>query len=227
VVTIGFDTATAATTVAALRDGETLFSAAEDSGGDGRPRHAVLLLPLIERAADACGGWEQVDRVAVGVGPGTFTGIRIGVVTARALASAHRCGLSAIETTRAVGARAARAAGRDACAVIDGKRGEVFASRVAPDGQPVWGPVVSAPADLAARLDAEGFDGPLAGDGVDLHAEALIGVPGRHRADQTLDRVDAEEICRLASTEPPREPANVMPLYLRRPDAERWVARDG
>ena len=224
---VGFDTATAVTAVAASRNGEVLFSTTEGAGADGRPRHAGVLLPLVEQAVDACGGWQQVDRVAVGIGPGTFTGIRIGVVTARALAAAHRCELSAVETTRAVGARAARAAGTDACAVIDGKRGEVFASLVTPEGTPVWGPIVSAPSDLAARLDAEGFAGPLAGDGLDLHADVLIGGSGRRRASEALDRVDGEELCRLASAEPASEFADVMPLYLRRPDAERWIARDG
>lgn len=225
--TIGFDTATAATAVAALRDGEAVFSAVEAAGEGGRPRHAGLLLPLIERAAEACGGWSQVDRLAAGVGPGTFTGIRIGVVTARALAVAHGCELTGVETTHAVGARAAREAGRDACAVIDAKRGEVFAARVTPDGGRVWGPLVVKPEDLGRRLDGESFDGPLAGDGVQIHAGVLINGSARRRPDPRLDTLDPAEVCRIGSAARAIDPADLMPLYLRAPDAERWIARDG
>ncbi|HEU4598687.1 MAG TPA: tRNA (adenosine(37)-N6)-threonylcarbamoyltransferase complex dimerization subunit type 1 TsaB, partial [Solirubrobacterales bacterium] len=51
----------------------------------GRPRHATGLLEGVERAAAAAGGWEQVDLIGVGLGPGTFTGLRVGIATARGL----------------------------------------------------------------------------------------------------------------------------------------------
>ena len=55
----------------------------------GRPRHSQVLLAEIERSVDAAGGWERIERIAVGVGPGSFTGLRIGIATARALAQAR------------------------------------------------------------------------------------------------------------------------------------------
>lgn len=225
--TIGFDTATAATAVAAMRDGEVVFSAVEEAGEGGKPRHAGLLLPLIEQAAEACSGWGGIDRVAAGIGPGTFTGIRIGVVTARALAIAHGCELAGVETTHAVASRAAREAGIDACAVIDAKRGEVFAARAAPDGRPVWGPVVVGPEELRHRLDGEGFDGPLAGDGVELHSDVLVSGSARERIDPRLDSVDPAEVCLIGSAAATTSAADLLPVYLRAPDAERWIARDG
>jgi hypothetical protein len=98
---------------------------------------------------------------------------------------------------------------------------------VEPEGRPVWGPLVAAPEELGRRLDGESFDGPLAGDGVELHSAALIGDSARHRLDPRLDAVDPAEVCRIGSAASPIDAADLMPLYLRAPDAERWIARDG
>src|ERR1700744_3187312 len=92
---LAFDTATALTAVA-LRDvGEAPnvcllstvdLAAVADPPAGQRPGHAQRLLALINELLTQDGGWEGVDRIAVGVGPGTFTGLRIGVGTAHALA---------------------------------------------------------------------------------------------------------------------------------------------
>ena len=70
-------------------DGEVVREASVGPGADGRPRHSQVLLPEIERCVEAAGGWERIDRIAVGIGPGSFTGLRIGIATARALAQAR------------------------------------------------------------------------------------------------------------------------------------------
>lgn len=225
-VIVGFDTATAATAVGASRDQSPLFSQTDSAAAaNGRPNHTAALLPLVEQAAEACGSWQAIDRIAVGVGPGTFTGIRIGVVTARALAAAHGCQLVAVETTHAVAARAARSAGEAACAVIDGKRGEVFAAIADAAGEQVWGPLLFTPAELAERLCSEEFDGVLAGDGALLHQNVLVASSLRVSDADSLHEIDALEVCRLGAGAGDAEP--VLPLYMRRPDAERWIGRDG
>jgi tRNA threonylcarbamoyladenosine biosynthesis protein TsaB len=86
-VVVGFDTATADTAACAWRDGEALQESLLGLSPGGRPRHADSLLVEVERAADAVGGWGKVERLAVGLGPGSFTGLRIGIATARGLAA--------------------------------------------------------------------------------------------------------------------------------------------
>lgn len=224
-VIVGFDTATGATAAAASLSGSVFFRGFDQAAPGERPRHAERLLPMIEQAATEAGGWASVDRIAVGIGPGTFTGIRIGVVTARALAHAHGCELAGIETTRALAARAARELGRPACGVVDGKRGEVFASAVEEGGKVRWGPVVESPAQIAARLGAEGFEGVVVGDGAAMYSEQLTSAAVELPAGE-LDRIDAAEICRLGEEARPVDPSGLEPLYLRRPDAELWIERD-
>jgi len=75
-----------------MRGGEVLHEQLLGLAADGSPRHSTALLAEVERAAEACGGWEQVGRIAVGRGPGSFVGIRIGLATARGLAASSEMG---------------------------------------------------------------------------------------------------------------------------------------
>ena len=91
---LAFDTATGATTVALSGVGDVVYTARDDPRPGERPGHATRLLPLTALVMERAGvGWDGVDRIAVGVGPGTFTGLRIGIATARALARARRIAL--------------------------------------------------------------------------------------------------------------------------------------
>ena len=86
---LGIDTSTSATSVAVLgggRDGVREVERRDDPAPGERPRHAETLLPLVEQAlVQAEVGWEDVGRICVGTGPGGFTGLRLGISTARAL----------------------------------------------------------------------------------------------------------------------------------------------
>jgi tRNA threonylcarbamoyladenosine biosynthesis protein TsaB len=189
-IVLGFDTATPATTVALrLADGSTLETR-DDPGPGERPGHATRLLGL---AGDLLTGlglhFADLDRIAVGVGPGTFTGLRVGVATARGLAQSLSLELVGISSLQALAlavyagepgaAMAADArhgdqpgAGTSVLSVLDARRGEAFAGAyAAPAAGP--GPVeLSAPRALApealgdvlqAARDATGRE-PAAGD---------------------------------------------------------------
>ena len=84
----GLDTATDDVSVAVVRDGEVVVERLVPKPDQGRPRHAESLLVELEDVVSAAGGWEAMDLLAVGIGPGSFTGLRVGLATARAIAQA-------------------------------------------------------------------------------------------------------------------------------------------
>lgn len=179
----------------------------------------------MERAAEAAGGWGSVGRIAVGVGPGSFTGLRVGIASARALGASTGAPLAGVGTldTLARGLATA-AAGRTRLAVLDARRGEVFAAAYDGAGQRLWGPWVGAPDELGERL-YELPGPPLAGgSGAVRFLDELVDrgaeVP---EADDPVHRVAARHLCAVAESGPGEPP---VPLYLRAPDAERWRERD-
>ena len=116
---LAFDTATRATTVALeLADGE-LLEARDDPAPGERPRHAATLLPLADELLDRAGlGFADLELIAVGIGPGTFTGLRIGIATARALAQALSIPIVGVSTLQSLALNARGTPGFD-----DGRRG--------------------------------------------------------------------------------------------------------
>jgi tRNA threonylcarbamoyladenosine biosynthesis protein TsaB len=224
--TLGFDTATAWLSVA-LVDGDQVVAEREAGPDDaGRPRHASALLGAVDEVVKAAGGWERVGRIAVGVGPGTFTGLRIGVATARALAQARAIGVAGVSSLAALAAGVDGAAGeRPTLAILDAKRNEAFAGLYGPTGDELWPAWVGAPEELARRL-AELDSAPVAvGDGSvrfrdQLEAAGAVVLPDGDGA----HRVRARYLCRLAERLP--DGPEIEPNYLRRPDAELWRERD-
>ena len=212
---LALDTATAATVVALLdSDSGVAYEARDDPPPRRRPAHASRLLALVESVLGRSeGGWSAVDRIAVGIGPGTFTGLRIGVATAQGLALSLGCPIVAVGTLdslAAVAAPAAEARGRRALAVIDARRGEVFL------GGPGVPPAVLGPGKLA---DAHGR--LAVGDGAIGFREALVDAGAEvPDSDSPLHRVSALEHCRLAEHARPQAAHAIQPLYLRIPDAE-------
>lgn len=210
---LAFDTATAATTVA-VADGDSVIERRDDPPPGERPRHTSRLMPLIaELLAETGWGWEKLDRIAVGVGPGTFTGLRIGVSTARALGRARGTPLVGVSTLESLSLNVDN---EIVCAAIDARRGEVFAA--------VWErrrlalePGAFDPADLARQLPS----GSLAiGDGAVAFRSVLVPAGVLIPEDAALHRVTAVNHCRLGLLARACDPEEVHPDYLRLPDAE-------
>jgi tRNA threonylcarbamoyladenosine biosynthesis protein TsaB len=226
---LAFDTATRATAVALCGlDGGPL-DARDDPPPGARPGHAKRLLPLaLELLERAHSGWADIERIAVGVGPGTFTGLRIGISTARALARAREIPLVGVSTLASL---ALNAVGLDrpfVAAVIDARRGEVFAAAwrlsdlgSSPTATPILPPAALAPEKLAATL-ADAVPGALAiGDGA-VEFRAVLERSGALIPPDAseLHGVRASNHCLLARGQPGSAPGEVRPEYLRLPDAE-------
>jgi tRNA threonylcarbamoyladenosine biosynthesis protein TsaB len=252
-IVLGFDTATTATAVALRSPDGSVLERRDDPPAGGRPGHATRLLAMADellRASDT--PWSALARVAVGVGPGTFTGLRVGLATAHGLACSRSLELVGVSSLRALALpaladgprRAGPVAGEGAgdgtdavLAVIDARRGEVFAAGYerGEDGLPrQLGPAaVLAPeglprllADLGSEAGAADATGALSwsvvGDGAlrygELLAAAPVAVPA---ADSPLHRVAAAAVCELGfRAEAAPRGSVVLPDYLRRPDAE-------
>jgi tRNA threonylcarbamoyladenosine biosynthesis protein TsaB len=225
-VVVGFDTATADTAVCAMRGGEVVHEAQLGLTPDGSPRHSTALLAEIERAVAAAGGWATVDRLAVGLGPGSFVGIRIGIATARGLAASTGLPVSGVCTLDALG-RAMTERGSQSLAVLDARRGEVFAALYSAAGERLWEPLVAAPTELAERV-AELPVPPLAAGSGALRFRDELASRGVDVAedDDPLHRIAARHVCVLAEAAPERGQGRLDPIYLRAPDAERWRERD-
>jgi tRNA threonylcarbamoyladenosine biosynthesis protein TsaB len=230
---LAFDTATRATTVALLDSHGATTEARDDPEAGERPRHTTRLMALIATVLDRAGcAWEEVERIGVGVGPGTFTGLRIGVATARALAQARQIplvGVSTLESLALGAANEARAAELDVVlAVLDARRGEVFAAAWAADRlaacgarTPLLGPAAVTPRSLADTAVALGRHRMVIGEGA-VEFRAVLERSGTVIPDHgsSLHRVNAIHHCRLARHAHPSAISDVLPEYLRLPDAE-------
>lgn len=223
---LGFDTSTAAASACLLRsDGEAFEVRPPPERLARPPAHASELMPAVAEVMDASGvDWRELEAIAVGVGPGSFTGLRIGVTTARALAHAHDLPL------RPVSSLAALAAGIEdqyRLAVIDAKRGEVFAALYGPKGAPygsagpVWEPSAMRAEALAERVRRSGLDPLAAGDGSVRFRGALESAGIRVAPDGAgAHVVRGLHVCRLAQAVDDEPPEAILPDYLRAPDAK-------
>lgn len=217
---LGFDTSTAASTAAVLLDDGGAFEILPPPGRlHDRPAHATELLPAVHEAMERAGvGFGDLAAIAVGLGPGTFTGLRIGVATARALAKAN--GLP----VRGVSSLASLAAGMPDDAprlpLIDAKRGQAYGALYGRGGEQLWPPFAASPDELVTRLGDLAEPPLAAGDGSlrfrdELQAAGVAVAP----AESPVHVVRALSLCRLAKDVPDALPERVLPDYLREPDA--------
>jgi tRNA threonylcarbamoyladenosine biosynthesis protein TsaB len=200
-VTLVLDSATARAVCGVVRGGRELASASAE-GGHAAQRALVLVDDVLARAG--CGR-DGVSQIVVGCGPGSFTGLRIGIATARGLALALDVPCAGVSTLAALAAGAP-----GALALIDARRGELFAL------DETGSAVVADPAGVAARLRP----GELCvGDGA-LFYRALLESAGAEVPpdDDPRHAPGAAALARLASGDAPE------PVYVRRPDAEPRVA---
>jgi tRNA threonylcarbamoyl adenosine modification protein YeaZ len=176
-------------------------------------RHAERLLMLVEQClAEASCSSAEIDRVAVGVGPGSFTGLRVGVALAQGIALGLGRPLIGVPSLLAMAhAGMSQAPGFNVVSVVDAHRGEVFAAAHAPDGSPLWGPLAvsasAAPEAIATRMADRRF--VLAGVAA---RDCALGEPV-----VTDTNAQATWVGRLGERGTPG--GDVVPLYARGPDA--------
>jgi tRNA threonylcarbamoyladenosine biosynthesis protein TsaB len=195
VLTLAFDTATGVATSALLEDGETL--------GQRVSLSARLLEDVNELLDQADARPTELSRIVVGTGPGSFTGLRLGLAAVRALAFALDLKVAGVSTLDALAAGAP-----GALPVIDARRNQVFTLS---GGEPV----VLAPADLGFEPGTT-----CVGDGAVRYRELLVSAGGEVPPDESpLHIPHASVHARLAREFGPAE--DVEPIYVRAPDADK------
>jgi tRNA threonylcarbamoyladenosine biosynthesis protein TsaB len=219
---LALDTTTAGGSCALVRDGGVVL---ERAGDHTRPHDARLprdLMTLLEQAGATL---DSIDVYAVATGPGSFTGLRIGIAMMQGLAFSASKPLIGVSAFDALAERAADRSGRVAT-WIDAWRGEVYAA-LYEEGRELEGPTVERPETVLARLAH--VPTIFAGDAAAIHRESIVRALGRHAtivepAAPPLAGAVGMLAARAAAGGHAPAPHAIRPLYVRRPDAE--LARD-
>jgi tRNA threonylcarbamoyladenosine biosynthesis protein TsaB len=219
---LAFDTATDVVSVALGRDGEPLGALQFAAGHE----HAERLVPAIAAVCDGTGvGLDRLAAIAVGIGPGRFTGLRVGVTTAKVMAQALGIPVVGIGSLDLV-AYPLHHARRDVVAIIDARRKEVFWARYrpVPGGLArVTEDAVDPPRDVVAELAVDGTDVLLVGDGVERYRTEFAALDHVELAGPGHAAPSALALLELAQGRLEREefvaPHELVPRYLRESDA--------
>ncbi len=220
---LGIESTAAAASAALCRDGALLGQYYQCCG----LTHSQTLLPMVEALLKNTGvALADVDAVAVARGPGSFTGVRIGVATAKGLcwgAGKNAVGVSTLEAMAFLALSAPE--GSVLCPVMDARRAQVYNALFTPeDGRPkrLTADRAIAAADLAEELRALGRPAYVLGDGAAVCARALdeAGIPYR-LAPEPIRMQNAWGVCMAAMDVPPAPAGELLPVYLRLSQAER------
>lgn len=236
---LGLDTSTETGGVA-LIDGERLV--AEYTLSLQRRTHSERLLPAVRRVLDDAGeygradGQPPVDGIAVALGPGSFTGLRIGVVTAKTLGYTWRVPVAGVSTLEAL-AYQASGGGDVVCAIMDARHGNVYSAvydTTGPAPVPLLAPGLRVARDLFAALGRELADVGFAdetvvftGDGLNVYWDSIKVQLGRRagRVAQAYEQLRCGAVAMLGAVRLARgqhdDPMSLAPLYLRKSEAER------
>lgn len=217
---LAFDTALNACSIALVsgtaRDNELIARTFQ-----WRPRgHAEVLAPLIkELLAEAGWSFGMIDKIAVTTGPGSFTGVRVGLAAARGIAVASGIPAIGLSTLEAIGANARGEldAPGTICVAVDARRGEIYSQTFTHELEPVSEPAAVSPAHAVDNLTQQGI--VIIGSGAHLIAEQLAKRGMAYTLSSALGVPDAGMIGQMAlgreaRTQPP------VPLYLRAADAK-------
>jgi tRNA threonylcarbamoyladenosine biosynthesis protein TsaB len=231
VVTLALDTSTAGGSLAVRRDGATVVARVGDAG---RPHATRLPGDLLEALADCGATLTDVSLLAVCLGPGAFTGLRVGLATIQGLAFARNLPVIGISALDAIASAAATDAEQIAV-WLDGSRNEVFAARYRRDPSALHGvealgdPIAAPPEAVLREWGGRGWPPPSRwmGEGATIYRDVIV----RHAPHATIESIAmlrAELVARLGEhafeaglAGPPHA---LRPVYVRRPDAE--LARD-
>lgn len=227
---LGIDTATPQVSVA-VGGHEGVLASVQSARSR---QHAEVLTPSIEFACrQARIDLSEISVIAVDLGPGLFTGLRVGIAAGKAMAHALRVPMIGVPSLDLV-AFPVRFTSKLVVAAIDARRGEVFHAfyRQVPRGmQRITEHAVGSPDDLASEILARGEDCLLVGDGAIRYREVFDGLNRVEIVDDGLSFPSATSLVQLAHAQALREQFvkswELAPLYLRKPDAEiNWTTRE-
>jgi tRNA threonylcarbamoyladenosine biosynthesis protein TsaB len=224
VLLLALDTSTSFTAVALLSGARPLAERQLSSGGHSRS----LLLLVDELLAEAGRTRGELEGVAVGMGPGSFTGVRIGLSVAKTLAFARGLPLLGISSLRALAENGRELPADEVCPALDALKGEVFSARYRlPSLEPLEPEGARAPADWARALASTSARRAFLGSGAERFREVLTAALGERAvlpAEPGLHRVSAVALGRLALARWERgerdDPQTLEPLYCRLSEAE-------
>jgi tRNA threonylcarbamoyladenosine biosynthesis protein TsaB len=230
VLILGIDTATPQVGVA-IGGHEGVLASTQSARGR---QHAEILTPAIEfTCRQARVTLAEISVVAVDLGPGLFTGLRVGIAAAKAMAHALRVPMIGVPSLDLL-ALPVRFSPRLVVAAIDARRGELFFAfyRQVPGGvQRLSAHQLGTPDDLASEILARGDDCLLVGDGALRYREVFDGLTRVEIVDDSFAFPSATSLVQLAHSQALREQfvnlSDVQPMYLRKPDAEiNWATRE-